>query len=89
VSLLTLMLLLGPSSFLSICSAPGLEWVMKRTGEPSFVESARSLAMSITKRLKLQRSLGWSRASEPNPDTAWKYCKGLELHDSLRHDVSN
>jgi hypothetical protein len=77
------MLLLGPSSFLSICSIPGLEWVTKRTGESSFGGSARSLAISVTKRLKLQRNLGWRRASEPNPDTAWKYCKGLELHDPL------
>lgn len=72
----------GPSSFLSICSIPGLEWVTERTGESSFVGSARTLATSITQRLKLPQNVGRGKAPEPDAATAWGYCKGLELYDA-------
>ncbi|OJJ68239.1 hypothetical protein ASPBRDRAFT_321459 [Aspergillus brasiliensis CBS 101740] len=66
---------LGPTSFLSICSRPGIDWVSERTREPRFGEIAGSLALGINRKLKLQRNLNQGSVPEPEPDTAWRYSK--------------
>ncbi|KAF7892092.1 hypothetical protein EAF00_008394 [Botryotinia globosa] len=46
----------GPTSFLSICSIPGIAWVSEASGEPSFFETAKALGLKIDSRLKMRRN---------------------------------
>ena len=49
------------------------------TGATDFAKSARSLSLGWTRRLKLNSGMIRDRAPEPDPDQAWKFCKGVIL----------
>ena len=66
----------GPTSWLSICSEPGLQWVVKQTGRSEFRNYAKALAESWTKRLKVSSNRNMQRATEPDREIAWKYSTG-------------
>ncbi|KAH8807431.1 hypothetical protein F5884DRAFT_899829 [Xylogone sp. PMI_703] len=64
----------GPRSFLSICSKPGISWVLEQTGASSYREYAETLLADVTKLLKFNKSTR-IRAAEPDEATARKWCK--------------
>jgi hypothetical protein len=66
----------GPTSWLSVCSEPGLKWVATRTGGFEFSKYARSLTLGWTKRLKVESNRNIERAPEPDREAAWKYSRG-------------
>ena len=68
----------GPGSWVSICSQPGLRWVSERAGTTDFAQSAKSLTLGWSRRLKLLSPR--TRAEEPEPDEAkaWTYCNGMQ-----------
>jgi hypothetical protein len=70
-------LILGPESFLSICSTQGMKWVVARTEAPNFVSSAASLASFVAKSLKLPEGSKIERVSEPDSETAWQFTQGM------------
>lgn len=70
---------LGPGSWLSICSNPGIKWVCERTETSGFHESAKGLTLGWTKRLKLQGSMSRHKAPELDLETAWLYSQGKKL----------
>ena len=61
-------------------SKPGVDWVLARTGQKDFTETARALILSWTSRLKLKRDANWSRAPELDEETARKYCSGALIY---------
>jgi hypothetical protein len=65
----------GPGSFLSICSKPGIQWVVDKTGSSDFISIARSFSREVTRPLKLGRKISSERVSEPDQETAWKYAR--------------
>ena len=65
----------GPGSFLSICSKAGIDWVGERTSVESFGDIARTFSRDITRALKLESKLSPERVPEPDPKTAWQYCR--------------
>lgn len=69
----------GPTSYLAICSEPGIDWVLRRTGGSDFICSAMSLACGITALLKLDRGVDAERVPDPDVKTAWMYSNGLKL----------
>ena len=66
----------GPGSWLSVCSQPGLSWVAERTGVSDFTESAKELTAGWTRRLKLNQNPNRTEVHELDASTAWKYCTG-------------
>lgn len=72
---------LGPGSFLSICSKSGIEWVAERTGVADFAQIAQSLISDVSQALKLATSIPASREPEPPEDIAWAYVKAYFEED--------
>ena len=66
----------GPGSWVSICSQPGLRWVSGRVGNTDFAQSAKSLTLGWSRRLKLLSPRTRSEEPEPDEARAWKYCTG-------------
>jgi hypothetical protein len=66
----------GPRSYLSICSRPGIRWVIENTGSSAFDDIARSFTKSLTQILKIQRNLSADRHEEPDPPLARTYAQG-------------
>ena len=66
----------GPGSWVSICSQPGQRWISERIGNTDFIQSAKTLTLSWSRRLKFMSPR--NKAEEPEPDeaTAWRYCIG-------------
>lgn len=67
----------GPGSWFSICSKPGVSWVHQTTGVTDFAETARVLTSTWTRRLKIDRNRLTTKIIEPDPETAWKYSAGM------------
>lgn len=72
----------GPGSWVSICSQPGLRWVSERAGNTDFAQSAKSLTLGWSRRLKFLSPLTRSEQPEPDEEKAWEYCTG-KLDPSL------
>ncbi|TGO36848.1 hypothetical protein BHYA_0113g00210 [Botrytis hyacinthi] len=70
----------GPTSFLSICSIPGITWVSETSGEPSFFETAKALVLNIDSRLKMRRNPRHETIAEPDENVAWEWCKAYFDH---------
>ncbi|KIV78617.1 hypothetical protein PV11_06251 [Exophiala sideris] len=75
-----LLILLGPSSWLSICSIPGVNWVCERTGSREFSDSARDHLKVWTKRMKLQGQMSREKSAEPDGSTARRYSSAFFDH---------
>ncbi|KAJ0418340.1 fungal-specific transcription factor domain-containing protein [Aspergillus carlsbadensis] len=75
----------GPSSWLSICSVPGVEWVASRADTAKFGPIAHSLVMDSTKHLTLAQLPTRERYPEPDFDRAWRYVTSYfdHSHDSM------
>ena len=68
---------LGPWSWVSVCSQPGIQWVCERTHSDDFVEMANGLTKAWSRRLKLKGEQAKPhRSPEPDEATAWRYVKG-------------
>jgi hypothetical protein len=67
---------IGPTSWLSICSEPGIGWVSERTGVVDFAKSAKGLTLGWTRRLKLDYGATRERAPQIDAETAWGFSKG-------------
>ncbi|KAH8812891.1 fungal-specific transcription factor domain-containing protein [Xylogone sp. PMI_703] len=65
----------GPGSYLSLCSKPGIDWVIERTGSSEFTSIAREFSQATTKELKLDKRISPERAPEPDRQAAWRYAK--------------
>ncbi|KAK4499510.1 hypothetical protein PRZ48_010025 [Zasmidium cellare] len=63
----------GPTSFLSLCSKPGIDWVNSKSTSENFEPVAVSLMTGMARRLKIEGTLPPVRATEPEASTAWKY----------------
>ncbi|KAF7950020.1 hypothetical protein EAE96_007323 [Botrytis aclada] len=70
----------GPTSFLSICSIPGITWVSESSGEPSFFETAKTLVLNIDSRLKMRRNPRHETIAEPDKNVAWEWCQAYFDH---------
>ncbi|TGO62275.1 hypothetical protein BOTNAR_0116g00120 [Botryotinia narcissicola] len=70
----------GPTSFLSICSIPGITWVSETSGEPSFFETAKALVLNIDSRLKMRRHPRHEAIAEPDESVAWEWCQAYFDH---------
>ncbi|KAH7068618.1 fungal-specific transcription factor domain-containing protein [Paraphoma chrysanthemicola] len=70
----------GPRTFLSICSKPGSQWVIDRTGHAEFLESAMILTRYITRRLKIEKRLASARNPEPNTEMANRFSTAYFEH---------
>lgn len=68
---------IGPGSWLSICSNPGLQWVCAKVGTTRFNQVAHGLVMDWTSRLTLDRGTLRERSPEPDIQTAWNYTSGM------------
>lgn len=66
---------LGPGSFLAICSKPGIEWVIEKTGAKQFQDMAKTLSYEISRRLKLDSTFPSTREPEPPEIVARAYVK--------------
>ncbi|PQE06909.1 Fungal specific transcription factor domain-containing protein [Rutstroemia sp. NJR-2017a BBW] len=73
-------LIVGPTSFLSICSIPGIAWVSEISEEPRFFEIAKALVLNIDLRLKMRRGPRHQSIAEPDEDAAWKWCQAYFNH---------
>ncbi|OAL39604.1 hypothetical protein AYO20_01001 [Fonsecaea nubica] len=69
--------IIGPRSFLSICSRPGMQWVASKTGSSSFNDTARTFTTYITRRLKIEKNLSKERKPEPDQEIAWRYTRAF------------
>lgn len=70
----------GPSSWVSICSPPGLRWVCERIGTNDFIDSAKLLVHTWSSRLTINtHPIPAQRQPEPDPETAWAYTSGMTL----------
>lgn len=68
----------GPSSWVSICSPPGLRWVCGRMGTNEFIDSAKLLVHTWSSRLTFQHhQIPAQRQPEPDAATAWAYTSGI------------
>lgn len=67
---------LGPNSYLSICTDPGVEWIASRIGASDYATCATSLASMISRKLRLHEPLSQKRVPDPPENTAWLYTKG-------------
>ncbi|KAH8654753.1 fungal-specific transcription factor domain-containing protein [Ilyonectria robusta] len=65
----------GPTSFLSICVNPGVEWIANKIGHSNFASSAKTLMSSIGGRVKLNKRLSKERIEDPDAKTAWRYTR--------------
>jgi hypothetical protein len=75
---------LGPRSFLSICSAPGIQWVTEKLGgSPDFQHIGPSLVQEISRELKIERKLSTSRAPEPEREDVWRFVAGESFSEML------
>ncbi|KAM3154891.1 hypothetical protein ABEW05_004608 [Botrytis cinerea] len=70
----------GPTSYLSICSIPGITWVSEASGEPSFFETAKTLVLNVDSRLKMRRNPRHETIDEPDKDVAWEWCQAYFDH---------
>lgn len=71
----------GPSSWVSICSPPGLRWVCGRMGTNEFIDSAKLLVHTWSSRLTFQHhQIPAQRQPEPDAATAWAYTSGMVVH---------
>ena len=68
--------ILGPGSYLSICSDPAAEWVSKQIGPSGFSNSASTLATEVCRGLKIQAPTHQTRVPEPPLDCARRYAAG-------------
>ncbi len=66
----------GPGSWVSICSQPGQRWISERIGNTDFNQSAKTLILSWSQRLKILSPRNKSEEPEPDEATAWRYCTG-------------
>lgn len=66
----------GPGSWLSVCSDPGVRWVISRTGTSGFDQIAHDLIGDWTKHLTLSQLPIGEKSPEPDFQTAWQYCTG-------------
>lgn len=67
----------GPNSYLSICSEPGIDWVIDRSAVPYFRDIAGAFMTDVTRRLKSERRLPRQRVPEPTSELAWTYTRGI------------
>ncbi|EXJ76298.1 uncharacterized protein A1O5_00806 [Cladophialophora psammophila CBS 110553] len=65
----------GPTSFISICSAAGIQWVSERTKSSSFVDSANEFTAGITRLLKIDKRCPSPPIKEPDVETALMYTR--------------
>ncbi|OAG35273.1 hypothetical protein AYO21_10544 [Fonsecaea monophora] len=63
----------GPSSYLSICSEPAVDWVSHHIGAPDFRTLALRLTADVMRSEKLERAVQSERTPEPDFQTAWKW----------------
>ncbi|OAL31714.1 hypothetical protein AYO20_08107 [Fonsecaea nubica] len=63
----------GPTSFISICSTAGIQWVSERTGSATFVDSANEFTTRITRLLKIEKRCLSPPIEEPDLETALIY----------------
>ncbi|KAK5051556.1 hypothetical protein LTR84_003208 [Exophiala bonariae] len=63
----------GPTSWITICSQPGLRWVAERTGTDDLAHSAKGLLLSWSQRLKFNWTKDRTIAPEPDYHTALAY----------------
>ncbi|KAJ5624438.1 hypothetical protein N7510_000747 [Penicillium lagena] len=70
----------GPGSWLSICSDPGVRWVISRTGTNGFDQIAHDLIGDWTKHLTLSQLPIGENSPEPDIQTAWQYCTAFFDH---------
>ncbi|RDW58226.1 hypothetical protein BP6252_13637 [Coleophoma cylindrospora] len=70
----------GPSSFLSICSFPGIDWVSSVTMQPGFSKTARGLSMMLNHRLASCPKISQNLIAEPDQETAWVFCRAYFQH---------
>ncbi|OQV00980.1 Fungal specific transcription factor domain-containing protein isoform 3 [Cladophialophora immunda] len=73
---------MGPSSWITICSPPGLKWVAERSGTNALAECAKDLTLSWSQRLKFAGLQHRDDSPEPDAQTAWLYTKAY-FEDSL------
>ncbi|OAL23302.1 hypothetical protein AYO22_06352 [Fonsecaea multimorphosa] len=73
---------MGPSSWITICSLPGLKWVAERSGTNALAEYAKDLTLSWSQRLKFAGLQHRDKSPEPDAQTAWLYTKAY-FEDSL------
>jgi hypothetical protein len=70
----------GPSSWVSICSPPGLKWVCERMGTNEFIDSAKLLVHTWSSRLTINtHPITAQRQPEPDAATAWAYTSGMTV----------
>lgn len=74
--------LIGPGSWLSICSQPGVQWVSERVGSHEFSDIARGLIRDWTKHLTLSQYPNRQRGPELDAEPAWLYTSGPSPCDS-------
>ncbi|OAL34609.1 hypothetical protein AYO20_06026 [Fonsecaea nubica] len=63
----------GPSSYLSICSEPAVDWVSHHIGAPDFRTLALRLTADVMRSEKLERAVQSERTPEPDFQTARKW----------------
>jgi hypothetical protein len=66
----------GPNSFASICADPGVAWIASRIGASNYATCATSFMSTISRKLKLQKSLSQQRLPDPPLEIAWCYTRG-------------
>lgn len=70
----------GPSSWVSVCSPPGLKWVCERMGTNEFIDSAKLLVHTWSSRLTMKtHPVTAQRRPEPDATTAWAYTLGMNF----------
>lgn len=71
-----ILIIVGPGSWLSICSTPGVQWVSAKTGTTRFYDVAQGLVIGWTKKLTMAPDTTRERCPEPEVENAWKYVTG-------------
>ncbi|OQU99347.1 Fungal specific transcription factor domain-containing protein [Cladophialophora immunda] len=77
----------GPTSFISICSTAGIQWVSERTKSSSFVNSANEFTAGITRLLKIDKRFPSTPIKEPDAATAFLYTRAY-FNESIDADLA-
>lgn len=70
----------GPGSWLSLCSEPGVSWVTERTGDVDFGKIAQRLTPAWNRRWKYSDQANPPGGQEPDAKTAWRYSTAYFEH---------
>jgi hypothetical protein len=71
--------MIGPRSFLSLCSKPAIGWVGEKTGSLRFADVAIAFTKDVTRRLKMEKRVSKDTVPEPPPEIAWTYTRGMPV----------